>query len=64
MALNAYPLSNRFAPYTDSKKRMMTFLLKTSGITHESLKRKLRYLVYVAAVIGLFYVNKNMGPKL
>ena len=33
-AINIYPLSNRFAPYTDSKKRTMTFLLKAGGITY------------------------------
>lgn len=38
-AFDAYPLSNRFAPYDDSKKRAMTFLLKIGGTTYTQLKK-------------------------
>ena len=53
-AINAYPLSNRFAPYTDSKKRTMSFLLKTGGITYQGLGEKFKYILYAAAGIALF----------
>ena len=33
-AINMYPLSMRFAPYTDSNKRALTFLFKVGGSTY------------------------------
>lgn len=32
--MNIYPLTNRFPPYTDMKKKQMTFLLKMGSITY------------------------------
>lgn len=50
-----YPLSTRFAPYTEHKKKMMTFLLKIGGITYSQLGRTVGIvsLAIAAAVIGL-----------
>ena len=38
-AFNAYPLSTRFFPYDDSKKRALTFLFKVGDTTYTQLKR-------------------------
>jgi len=38
-AFNAYPLSTRFFPYTDSKRRALTFLFKVGGTTYTQLKK-------------------------
>ncbi len=50
-----YPLSTRFAPYTEHKKRMMTFLLKIGGVTYGQLGRTFGIvsLAIAAAIIGL-----------
>jgi len=60
-AINWYPLSNRFAPYTDSKKKAMTFLLKLGSF---NVDKAFRAVLIVAAGIGLFYGSKMMKPKL
>lgn len=53
MAFNAYPLSNRFAPYDESKKRAMTFLLKIGGTTYSQLlKGSLTLGVIVAGAVA------------
>ena len=54
-AFNMYPLSTRFAPYTEPKKRMMTFLLKIGGVTYSQLAKTVGIvsLAIAAAVIGL-----------
>lgn len=52
-AFNAYPLSTRFFPYDDSKKRVMTFLLKIGDTTYSQLKKGSAVLaVIVAAAVG------------
>jgi aldehyde dehydrogenase (NAD+) len=62
-AINPYPLNNRFAPYSDSKKRTMTFLLKIGGTTYESLGRKFKYVLLAAAGIGVYVLQSGL-PKL
>jgi aldehyde dehydrogenase (NAD+) len=54
-AFNMYPLSTRFAPYTESKKRMMTFLLKIGGVTYHQLAKTVGIvsIAIAGAVIGL-----------
>ncbi len=60
-AFNMYPLSTRFPPYTDHKKKMMTFLLKIGGVTYSQLAKSVAVVSFAiaAAVIGL-----KMRPKL
>jgi len=50
-----YPLSTRFPPYTDHKKRMMTFLLKIGGVTYSQLAKTVGIvsIAIAAAVFGL-----------
>ena len=50
-----YPLSTRIATYTESKKRMMTFLLKIGGVTYSQLAKSVGIisLAIAAAVFGL-----------
>lgn len=59
-----YPLSNRFPPYTDSKKRQMTFLLKLGGITYQGLGKGFKYLLLAAG--GVLYYKYGGGgfPRL
>lgn len=59
-AFNMYPLSTRFAPYTEHKKKMMTFLLKIGGVTYSQLAKTVGIvsLAIAAAIIGL-----KMKPK-
>ena len=56
-----YPLSTRFAPYTEHKKRMMTFLLKIGGVTYSQLGKGAGVIAVVvaAAIFGL-----KMKPKI
>ncbi len=56
-----YPLSTRFAPYTEHKKKMMTFLLKIGGVTYSQLAKTVGIvsLAIAAAIIGL-----KMKPRL
>lgn len=63
-SINVYPLNNRFAPYTESKKRMMTFLLKIGGITYDQLESGFKYTLIVASGVGLYLLNKSLNPKL
>jgi aldehyde dehydrogenase (NAD+) len=48
-AFNAYPLSNRFFPYDESKKRAMTFLLKIGGTTYSQLAKGSTVLALIIA---------------
>lgn len=54
-AFNMYPLSTRFAPYTEHKKRMLTFLLKIGGVTYSQLAKTtgIVSLVIAGVVYGL-----------
>jgi hypothetical protein len=56
-----YPLSTRFAPYTDHKKRMMTFLLKIGGVTYGQLGKGAGV---VAIVIAAAIIGVKMKPKM
>ncbi len=38
-AFNAYPLSTRFFPYDESKKRALNFLFKIGNVTYTQLKK-------------------------
>jgi hypothetical protein len=60
-AFNMYPLSTRFAPYTEHKKRMMTFLLKIGGVTYSQLGKGLGVisLIAIGCVLGI-----KMKPNL
>lgn len=60
MAINSYPLSNRFPPYTDSKKRMMTFLLKVGGITYQTLGKGFKVSLLAAAGVGWLYFGTGV----
>lgn len=62
-AINIYPLSNRFPPYSDSKKRMMNFLLKIGGITYESLGRKFKTSLIIAGLGWWVYAGRP-APRL
>jgi hypothetical protein len=55
-----YPLSTRFAPYTEHKKRMMTFLLKIGGITYSQLGKGfgILCLAIAAGAYGIQYKPK------
>lgn len=59
-AFNMYPLNTRFPPYTDHKKRMLTFLLKIGGITYAQLGKTVGIvsLAISAAVFGLKMYEK------
>lgn len=63
-AADFFPFSNRFAPYTESKQKMMTFLLKVGGISYGTLGKVFKYSLLAAAGIALVYVNRNYRPKL
>jgi hypothetical protein len=54
-AFNMYPLNTRFAPYTEHKKKMLTFLLKVGGVTYGQLGKGLGIvaLAITSAIIGL-----------
>lgn len=51
---DAYPLSARFFPFTDSNKRMMTFLLKVGGTTYTQLKKTSLLVVLLLGGLGLY----------
>jgi hypothetical protein len=52
-AFNAFPLSTRFFPYTDSKKRVLSFLFKTSNVTYSQLRKGSTVLaVIIAGAVG------------
>lgn len=57
-------MNTRFAPYTESKKRVMTFLLKIGGVTYDSIGKGFKYALIIASGIGLYALNKNLPPKL
>jgi hypothetical protein len=58
---NAYPLSTRFAPYTDSKKRVMTFLLKTGTTTYTQLKNgSIILAIIIAGAIGYLKIRPHL----
>lgn len=61
--INIYPLSNRFPPYTEWKKKNMNFLLKLSGITYESLGQKFKYVLLAAAGLAIYSIQ-NGKPRL
>jgi aldehyde dehydrogenase (NAD+) len=48
-AFNVYPLSARFFPYDDHKKRVLTFLFKVGGVNYTQLKKG---SVVLAAIIA------------
>jgi hypothetical protein len=52
-----YPLSTRFAPYTEHKKKMMTFLLKIGGITYSQLGKGF-------GIISLIAIGCALGIKM
>lgn len=54
-AFNMYPLNSRFAPYTEHKKKMLTFLLKIGGVTYGQLGKTVGAVSFAiaAAIIGL-----------
>jgi len=54
-AFDAYPLSARFFPFTDSNKRMMTFLLKIGGTTYTQLKKTSIIIGILLASVAGFY---------
>lgn len=54
-AFDAYPLSARFFPFTDSNKRMMTFLLKVGGTTYTQLKKTSIIIGIILAGAAGFY---------
>lgn len=60
-AFNMYPLNTRFAPYTEHKKRMMTFLLKIGGVTYSQLGKGLGVLC-LAIAAGVYGIK--MKPKM
>lgn len=62
-AFNGLVLKNRFPPYTDSSKKLMTFLLKIGGTTYSSLGKGFKYSLIAAAGIGI-YIARNTMPKL
>ena len=48
-AFNAYPLSTRFFPYDDSKKRALTFLFKVGDTTYTQLRKGSTVLAFIVA---------------
>jgi len=60
-AFNAYPLSTRFFPYDDSKKRVLTFLLKIGDTTYGQLKKG---SVILALIISGAVAYLKMRPLL
>ena len=60
-AFNMYPLSTRFAPHTEHKQRMMTFLLKIGGLTYKQLGRTCGVM---AAVVAAAIIGIKIKPKL
>lgn len=43
---------------------MMTFLLKIGGITYDQIESGFKYVLLAASGIGLYFLNKRMGPTL
>lgn len=57
-AVNSFPSSLRFPPYTDSKKSMMTKLLKVGGITYGQIGKVMLVatIVIAAIVVGAIVI--------
>ena len=57
-AFNAFPLSTRFFPYDESKKRTLSFLFKTGGLTYSQLKKKSAVLaILIAGAVGYLKIR-------
>lgn len=50
-AINSYPASQRFPPYTESKKNTMKKLLKYGGLTYQKIGRTLLLFGVLLAVV-------------
>ena len=50
-AVNPYPLSCRFPPYTDSSKSLLLKLLKSGGMTYNQLGKIFIIILLLAAAI-------------
>lgn len=57
--INMYPLSNRFPPYTESKQKQMTFLLKLGDITYHGLGKFFKLAILAVAGFGLYKYRMN-----
>lgn len=60
-AINPYPMSCRFPPYTEQSKSLMLKLAKIGGITHGQLLRGFALVVFIIAlafVLGFVVVPK------
>lgn len=58
-AVNPYPMSCRFPPYTEKGKNLMLKLAKIGGITHGQIAKGLFFvilLIVVGLVLGLVVV--------
>jgi len=53
LARNSFPLSQRFPPYTDSKKSMMLKLLKFGSITYRQIGKVLAIVVICIVLLTL-----------
>lgn len=60
-SINTFPLSTRFAPYTEGKQKIMTFLLKIGGVTYTSIKNTMLIIALIAIGGGtLYHIKPNL----
>ncbi len=55
-----YPLSARFPPYTDHRKKLMTFLLKLGGITYTQIGKTLTAVAIAACGVAILKIKPNL----
>lgn len=55
-SMDSFPLNQRYPPYTDSKKSIMTKLLKFSAITYGQIGRGLLIFLLIVAIIVLLVI--------
>lgn len=59
-ALNSFPLSQRFPPYTESKKATMTKLLKVGSITYSQI---FKWILIILILVGIAVTLGVVLPK-
>jgi hypothetical protein len=65
MPVNSFPLNVRFPPYTDSKKSLMTKLLKFGSITYSQIFKGVigSILLITLIVLASVYLPEIMEKK-
>lgn len=59
-SMDSYPINQRYPPYNESKKSMMSNLLKFGFITYGQIGRTL--LVIILLIVGVIFAAKYLCP--